>query len=87
VASFHVNLPFHFPLDFDGRENNEAQIIFGTDPREIPHDSTICRLLKRNPKTLGDDTGLLRVLQNRGCYYNCDMSMIVSTRASMMDLG
>jgi hypothetical protein len=55
-----------FMFDFHGTDNTEANIFFGTDARTNPHESTICGLLKRNPKALWDDTGLLKLLQDRG---------------------
>jgi predicted SnoaL-like aldol condensation-catalyzing enzyme len=53
-------------FDFHGTDNTEAQLFFGTDARTNPHKSTICGLLERNAKALWDDTGLLRLLQDKG---------------------
>ena len=60
----HEGLCFLF--DIHGTDNTEANIFLGTDARRDPNESTICGLLKRNPKALWDDTGLLRLLQNKG---------------------
>lgn len=63
-AQNHESLCFLF--DIHGTDNTEADIFLGTDARRNPNESTICGLLKRNPKALWDDTGLLRLLQNKG---------------------
>jgi N-formylglutamate amidohydrolase len=60
------NQGFRFLFDFHGTDNTEAQLFFGTDARTNPHKSTICGLLERNAKALWDDTGLLRLLQDKG---------------------
>jgi N-formylglutamate amidohydrolase len=63
----HNNQGLCFLFDFHGTDNTEAEIFFGTDARRNPHNSTMCGLLKRNPNALWDeDTGLLKLLQNKG---------------------
>ena len=62
----HSHETFKFLFDFHGTDNTEAQLFFGTDARNNPNKSTICRLLERNPNALWDNTGLLRLLQDKG---------------------
>jgi N-formylglutamate amidohydrolase len=55
-----------FLFDFHGTIKTQADIFFGTDDRN-PDGSTICGLLKLNPKALWDnDTGLIKLLQDKG---------------------
>lgn len=62
----HNDQGLRFLFDFHGTDNTEANMFFGTDARTHPDESTICGLLKRNPKALWDDTGLLKLLQDKG---------------------
>ena len=57
---------FRFLFDFHGTDNAEAQLFFGTDARANPHKSTICELLRHNPRALWDETGLLKLLKDKG---------------------
>jgi N-formylglutamate amidohydrolase len=61
------NQGLHFLFDFHGTDNEEAEIFIGTDANANgPKGSTICGLLELNPNALWDDTGLIKLLQDRG---------------------
>lgn len=64
---------FRFLFDIHGTQESDADIYFGTDAKN-PEGSTICGLLTLNPKALWDDTGLIKLLQDRG-YKTCPKEM------------
>ena len=58
-----------FLFDIDGTQESDADIYFGTDAKNC-EGSTICGLLGLNPNALWDDTGLIKLLKDRG-YKTC----------------
>ena len=60
---------FRFLFDIHGTQESDADIYFGTDAKN-PEGSTICGLLELNDKALWDDTGLIKLLKDRG-YKTC----------------
>ena len=67
------NQGLRFLFDFHGTAETEAEIFFGTDHTN-PDGSTICGLLELNPNALWDDTGLIKLLQDKG-YSTCPQVM------------
>jgi N-formylglutamate amidohydrolase len=58
-----------FLFDIHGTQESDADIYFGTDAKNC-EGSTICGLLGLNPNALWDDTGLIKLLKDRG-YKTC----------------
>lgn len=58
-----------FLFDIHGTQESDADIYFGTDAKN-PEGSTICGLLTLNPDALWDETGLIKLLKDRG-YKTC----------------
>ena len=48
--------------------NRRVDIFFGTDKNEKKSKNSICGLLKLNPNALWDNTGLIKLLQDKGYY-------------------